>query len=60
MHRAVGERTVNDFGGQIGELYIPRQQGTFAAPVSLVNDGHFAVTIEAVSLAPPHPDLPRR
>ena len=58
MHRAVGMRAVNTFGGQTGDLYIPPQHRTFAAPVSLFNSGPFAVTIEAVSMAPPHLDYP--
>jgi hypothetical protein len=58
LHRAAGARTVNDFGGQTGELYIPHQHWTFAASVSLVNTGSFAVTIEDVSMRPPHRDYP--
>ena len=58
MHRAVGMRTVNTFGGQTGDLYIPPQHGTFAESVSLINSGTFAVMIEAVSMRPPHPSYP--
>ena len=59
LHRAVGARTVNDFGAQTGELYIPHQHWTFAVPVSLYNTGSFAVTIEAVSLFPPAAGYPK-
>src|SRR5258708_4348576 len=58
MHQPAHARSVNDFGGQIGELYIPHRDQTFAASVSLFNSGSFAVTIEAVSRAPPHPGYP--
>lgn len=58
LHRAEGERTVNDFGAQTGQLYIPHQRRAFAASVSLVNSGTFPVTIEDVSMQPPHLDRP--
>jgi hypothetical protein len=53
MHRPAGAHTVNSFGGQTGEYFIPHQHWTFAASVSLVNSGSFAVTIEDVSILPP-------
>ena len=59
LHRAAGARTVNDFGAQAGELYIPHQHRTFAIPVSLYNTGSFAVTIEAVALYPPRAESPK-
>jgi len=59
LHRPAGAHTVNDFGAQTGEYYIPHQAWRFAVPVSLVNRGPFTVTIEAVSLQPPaHPGYP--
>ena len=59
LHRAAGARTVNDFGAQAGEFYIPHQHRTFAIPVSLYNTGSFAVTIEAVALYPPRAGSPK-
>src|SRR5215475_14291720 len=59
LHRAAGARSVNDFGGQTGELYIPHQRRTFVAMVSLGNDGPYAITIEAVSIRPPHEGFPQ-
>jgi hypothetical protein len=58
VHCGEGTRTVNTFGAQTGEFYIPPQHGTFAVSVSLTNSGPFAVTIEAVSMRPPHPGYP--
>jgi len=58
-HLPVGERMVNDFGGQTGELYIPHQRGTFVAMVSLRNYGPYAITIEAVAIRPPHEGFPQ-
>ena len=54
LHRPAGAHIVNDFG-QDGQLYIPHQHRAFAASVSLVNNGPFPVTIEAVSMSPPRP-----
>ncbi|HKR69783.1 MAG TPA: hypothetical protein VJT16_13165 [Streptosporangiaceae bacterium] len=57
LHRAANVREVNTFARD-GDLYIPHQHRIFAAPVSLFNSGSFTVTIEAVSLRPPHPGGP--
>ena len=44
---------MNGFGAQTGQFYIPHQHWTFAASVSLVNNGSFVITIEDVSILPP-------
>src|SRR5262245_35766989 len=59
LHKAVGERRVNDFGAQTGEQYIPHQRRTFVAMVSLGNDGRYAITIDAVAIRPPHEGFPQ-
>ncbi|HEX9030193.1 MAG TPA: hypothetical protein VF834_00010 [Streptosporangiaceae bacterium] len=58
MHRPLNARIVNNVGGQIGDILIPPQKGTFAVSVSLFDPGPMPVTIEDVSLAPPNPDYP--
>jgi hypothetical protein len=50
---ASGGRSVNTFGGAIGEFYVPPQRKAFAILESIQNTGPRAVTIEAVSLVPP-------
>jgi len=57
VRQAANVRIVNDFGGQIGEDYIPHQRWTFGVPVDVENNGPLAVTIEAVSMRPPHPGI---
>lgn len=48
-----GLRTVNTFGFQTGQIYVPPQLGTFTQVESIANTGPEAVTILAVSIVPP-------
>jgi hypothetical protein len=48
-----GLRTVNTFGSQPGEIYVPPQLGAFTQVESIANTGPEAVTILAVSIVPP-------
>jgi hypothetical protein len=51
---ASGGRSVNTFGAETGEFYVPTQRTAFAILESIENSGPRAVTIEAVSLVPPN------
>jgi hypothetical protein len=48
-----GLRSVNTFGEQIGQLYVPPQTGVFTVAESIGNNGPKPVTIEAVSILSP-------
>jgi hypothetical protein len=50
---ASGARYVNDFGGLVGDRYIPPQRSVFAILESIQNSGPRAVTIQAVSIVAP-------
>lgn len=50
----LGARTVNDFGGQGGQIYIPPQGSrAFAVSESVYNPGPRTVTLDQVSLVQP-------
>jgi hypothetical protein len=53
MPAGVGIRSVNTFGGAVGETFIPPQHGAFTITESIYNAGPRAVTIEAVSFQSP-------
>jgi hypothetical protein len=48
-----GLRSVNTFGEQTGQLYVPPQAGVFTVTESIANNGPKPVTIEAVSILSP-------
>jgi hypothetical protein len=48
-----GIRSVNTFGGALGETYVPPQRGVFTLTESIQNTGPQAVTILAVSILSP-------
>jgi hypothetical protein len=48
-----GLRSVNTFGSQTGQLYVPPQAGVFTIMESIYNNGPKPVTIEAVSILSP-------
>jgi hypothetical protein len=50
---AKGLQTVNTFGGNQGETYVPPQLGVFTITESILNTGPQPVTIEAVSMLSP-------
>jgi hypothetical protein len=50
---ATGLRSVNTFGLQGGQLYVPPQLGTFTVVESIENTGPETVTIAAVSILSP-------
>jgi hypothetical protein len=50
---AKGMQTVNTFGGDQGETYVPPQLGVFTITESILNTGPQPVTIEAVSMLSP-------
>jgi len=50
---ATGFRSVNTFGDDMGEWYVPPQPGVFTIGEAIANTGPQAVTIEAVSILSP-------
>jgi hypothetical protein len=48
-----GLRSVNTFGDQTGQVYVPPQAGVFTVVESVFNNGPKPVTIEAVSILSP-------
>lgn len=53
MPAAKGVQTVNTFGGDQGETYVPPQLGVFTITQTIQNTGPEPVTIEAVSILSP-------